>query len=160
MKKLFPVSVALLALCIGLMFQPIHVKASSKQWTGLNWAQGVAIGDYDNDHLNEIAYTEGSAGLATIFRSDGTTIAKQWSGLNNPYGLAIGDFDNDALNEIAITEKNGGKVTVYESDGVTVAKQWTGLQGPEGVAIGDFDNDGLKEIGSSRAKCAQAFYLT
>ena len=112
--------------------------------TGFSGLQGVAIGDINNDGLNEIAVSEGPAGTVTVCKNNGT-ILKQFTGLDNPSGVAIGDINNDGLNEIAIAEPNSSRVTVCKSDG-TIVKQFTGLNSPTGVAIGDFDNNGLNEI--------------
>jgi hypothetical protein len=122
------------------------VSVSATQWTGLVQPLGVAIGDYNNDGLNDIAFTE-LGGKVTVYRSDGTTIIKQWTGLTTvPDGVAIGDYNNDGLNDLAFSELNGGKVTVYKSDGTTIIKQWTGLNTPSCVSIGDYNNDGLNDI--------------
>src|SRR5271157_506479 len=112
--------------------------------TGFSGLQGVAIGDFNNDGLNEVAVSEGPAGSVTVCESNGT-ILKQFTGLDNPSGVAIGDINNDGLNEIAIAEPNSSTVIVCKIDG-TIVKQFTGLNSPTGVAIGDFDNNGLNEI--------------
>jgi hypothetical protein len=117
-------------------------------WTGFSGAQGVAVGDLDNDGLKETAISEGSAGMVTILRglSNGTSVVRQL-GVNNPFGVAIGDFNNDGRNEIAITEPDSDMVLVCRIDG-SIVKQFfltTGSR-PTGVAIGDFNNDGKNEI--------------
>jgi hypothetical protein len=144
-------SVAAVLLLIGFisMLNMGTVSVSAKQWTGLNQPMTVAIGDYNNDGLNEIAFTAAGSGKVTVCSNNGTII-KQWIGLTGPLGVAIGDYDNDGLNDIAITTSTGqhspGNVTVYRNDGITVIKQWTGINEPAGVAIGDYDNDGLNDI--------------
>jgi peptidoglycan hydrolase-like protein with peptidoglycan-binding domain len=127
------------------------VSVSATQWTGLDFPTGVAIGDYNNDGLNELAIAEAGGGKVTVYKSDGTTIMKQWTGLDSPYFVAVGDYDNDGLNDLAIEETGLGRVIVYKSDGTTVIKQWTGLNHPLGVAIGDYDNDGLNELAFAEA---------
>jgi hypothetical protein len=50
-----------------------------KQWTGLgNGPTGVAIGDYDNDGLNDIAIVQNAGGgnMVTVYKSDGVTVIK------------------------------------------------------------------------------------
>ena len=132
-----------------IVFVPkIHVEnVSATTWTGLNGPTGVAIGDYDNDGLNDLAFTEIYAGRVTVYKSDGTTIIKQWTGLSTPYCVAIGDYDNDGLNDLAFTEWGANRVTVYRTDYYyQTIKQWTGLNGPVYVAIGDYNNDGLNDL--------------
>jgi hypothetical protein len=99
-------------LLIGFFSMSNNVTVSAKQWTGLSNPQGVAIGDYDNDGLNDIAFAEFGGGKVTVYKSDGTTVIKQWTGLVGPAGVAIGDYNNDGLNDLAFTE-NGGRATVY-----------------------------------------------
>jgi len=115
-----------------------------KQWTDLYSPIAVAIGDYDNDGLNDIAIVENAYGrnMVIVYKSDGVTVIRQWTGLSNPGGPAIGDYDNDGLNDLAFPEFYAGQVTVYSSDG-TIIKQFNGLNAPNGVAIGDYNNDGL-----------------
>ena len=144
------VAVGLLAIGFISMSNVGIVSVSAKQWTGLNNPAGVAIGDYDNDGLNELAFAEcfggaEGAGRVTVYKSDGVTVIKQWTMLNNPQGVAIGDYDNDGQNDLAFAER-GGNVTVYKSDGTTVIKRWTGLAIPSGIAIGDYNNDGLNDL--------------
>ena len=134
------------------------VKVSAKQWTGLNEPEGVAIGDYDNDGLNDLAFTEYVGNRVTVYKSDGTTLIKQWTGLDFPEGVAIGDYDNDGLNDVVFPEyvlpSYVGRVTVYKSDGTTIIKQWTGLKYPCDAAIGDYNNDGLNDIAFTEAAVA------
>jgi len=141
-------------LLIGFVLMSGTVDVSATQWTGLNGPIYVAIGDYDNDGFNDLAFTDRDNYRVIVYKSDGTTIIKQWTGLASPSGVAIGDYNNDGLNDIAITDiipMGGiGNVTVYKNDGITIIKKWAVLN-PMGVAIGDYDNDGLNEIAFSNA---------
>jgi hypothetical protein len=111
---LVAVAVGLLAIGLISMSNVGIVSVSAKQWTGLNGPYGVAIGDYDNDGLNDLAFTEYvSGGRVTVYKSDGTTVIKQWTGLSYPLGVAIGDYNNDGLNDLAFAEAGAGRVTVY-----------------------------------------------
>jgi len=125
------------------------VKASVKQWVGLGGPWGVAIGDYDNDGLNDLAFSEMTGGRVSVYESDGTLI-RQWTGLSSPSGVAIGDYNNDGLSDIAITEVGGlDNVTVYRNDGTTIIRQWSGLRDPYFVAMGDYNNDGFTDLAFS-----------
>jgi hypothetical protein len=65
---------------------------------------GVAIGDYDNLGLNEIAITETyPVGNVTVYAENKTVVAN-WPGRNDPTGVAIGDFNNDGKNQLVFTE--------------------------------------------------------
>lgn len=135
----------LLSVFLVIEYIPRSIVVFATQWTGLSGPDGVAIGDYDNDGLNDIAFTEWGADNVTVYHSDGTTVIKQWTGLGSPWGVAIGDYDNDGLNDLAFAEFGAGRVTAYRSNGQMI-KQWTGLGNPRGVAIGDYDNDWLNDI--------------
>ena len=120
MRKIIVLSGLIAAgLLIAVFLTAIHFSAPTtvlaKQWTGLSDPRGVAIGDYDNDGLNDIAFTEYSysANRVTVYKSDGTTVIKQWTGLNGPGGVAIGDYNNDGLNDLAFSEYVALRVTVY-----------------------------------------------
>jgi len=123
-------------------------KSLIKQWPGLNDPRGVAIGDYDNDGLNDIVFCEYVSGKVTAYKSDGTTKINEWI-VSGPWGVALGDYDNDGLNDIAITQSYYNAMVAYKSDGTTTIKLWTGLNYPYGVAIGDYNNDGLNDIAVS-----------
>ena len=89
------VAAGLLAIGFILMSNVGIVSVSATQWTGLSGPRGVAIGDYNNDGQNDLAFTEAGANRVTVYKSDGTTIIKQWTGLSAPWGVAIGDYNND-----------------------------------------------------------------
>ena len=108
-------AVLLLAFFLVADYLSTPIVVFAKQWTGLGSPFDVAIGDYDNDGLNDLAFTEYETGKVTVYKSDGTTVIKQWTGLFTPCGVAIGDFDNDGLNDLAFTQMFGDNVTVYKS---------------------------------------------
>lgn len=142
------VAAGLLAIGFMSMSNIGIVSVSAKQWIGLNAPISVAIGDYDNDGLNELAFAEvcyPAPGRVTVYKNDGITIVKQWTGLSEPQCMAIGDYDNDGLNDLAFTERDANRMAVYKSDGTTIVKQWT-VNSPIGVAIGDYNNDGLNDL--------------
>jgi hypothetical protein len=155
-KKRMLLGLVAAGLLLAVLFVSISniENVSAIQWTGLTQPNSVAIGDYNNDGSNDVAFTEGTpTDTVTVYKSDGTTVIKQWTGLANAQWVAIGDYDNDGSNDLAFVEYGGGlsdgKVTVYKSDGTTIIKQWTGLSRSVGVAIGDYDNDGLNDLAFS-----------
>ena len=145
------VAVAAGLLAIGFISMSSIVDVSAKQWTGVNLPWGVAIGDYNDDGSNDIAFAEYNSGKVIVYKSDGTTILAQWTGLSYPVGVAIGDYNNDGLNDIAFAEREADTVKVYKNDGTTLIKQWTGLSEPDGVAVGDYNNDGLNDLAFTEA---------
>jgi hypothetical protein len=141
---------AALLLLTGLISTPSVVAASPTQWTVPSNPFGVAIGDYDNDGSNDIAFTIiGSVFELFVYKSDGVTLLKHWTSLASLRGVDIGDYDNDGSNDLAFAQTQslgGGTVTVYKNDSVTMIKQWTGLYSPLFISIGDYDNDGLNDL--------------
>ncbi len=140
--------VTALFLLTVLISIPSIVALSPTQWTVSIRPFAVAIGDYDNDGSNDIAFATLGVELL-VYKSDGVTLIEDWAFLPSLRGVDIGDYDNDGLNDIAFAQTEwlgGGKVTVYKNDGVTMIKQWTGLYSPLFICIGDYDNDGLNDL--------------
>jgi hypothetical protein len=118
-----------------------------KRLTGFGTPNAVAIGDYNNDGLNELAVSESGSDRLIICKSDGTVL-RQWTYYDVPHGLSIGDYDNDGLNDIAFGHWYNNKVTVLRSDG-SVAREFSTEVNAGFTAIGDYNNDGLNDIAFS-----------
>jgi hypothetical protein len=78
-------------------------------WGTNTYVSGVAIGDVNNDHLNEIVtsgdYNNGVSEIGQLVTWNGATLVgladREWLWGTNTYvsGVAIGDVNNDHLNE-------------------------------------------------------------
>jgi len=119
----------------------------------------VAIGDIDNDSLNELAST-GEASLVKLKYSGGSwarsDIAPSYPTPGYTFGLAyavaIGDVNNDSKEDVVVSDTGWGNISVYENkSGGWISTNVT-IYPPdeylfvESLAVGDADNDGKKEI--------------
>ncbi|MDH5405644.1 MAG: hypothetical protein OEZ30_08070 [Candidatus Aminicenantes bacterium] len=132
----------------------------------------LAVGDMDDDSLDEIAagQGEGAKSWVKLFDVDGSPISSfKAFGTSNTYGelhLTMGNFDADASEEIVVAQGEGGSswVKLFEADGTFIrsikAFGAANAQGEVHVAAGDLENDdgideivaGMGEGGSSRVK--------
>lgn len=134
--------------------KPGTVKATElapKVWIGLQYPLGLAIGDFDGNGLNELAFAEaGSArSRVVLYKSDGVTVLRQWEAAE-PMDVAIGDLDNDGLNDLAVVEREPNYyVNVHWGNGTQTYPFISGLYSPGAADIGDYDNDGLNELAYS-----------
>ncbi|MHA2428246.1 MAG: FG-GAP repeat domain-containing protein [Candidatus Hermodarchaeia archaeon] len=119
------------------------------------WGWELAIGDVDNDLLNEIvvAFVYDSQGYELkYYEFDGTN----WTEHNiaNPDGttlaVAIGDIDNDGLNEVAMgtMQGSGYELSYYEYESGSWNEFYIedNLGECDGIEIADIDQDGLNEL--------------
>jgi hypothetical protein len=122
-------------------------------------AYEVAIGDIDNDSLNELASTGGSH-LVKLDYSGGSwarsDIASSYPTPGYTFGLAyavaIGDVNNDSRDDVVVSDTDKGNISVYEnrsggwfSTNVTISPPSDYVM-VEDVTVGDADNDGKDEI--------------
>jgi hypothetical protein len=157
-------------LLFGMLIVPAQAllsqNSTSWYWVSDTNATAVAIGDVNNDGLNETVtcgyYNNGASWVAQLVVWNSITLVAQadkewlWGTDTQVSGVAIGDVNNDGLKEIVTVGEffNGvswiGQLIVW--NGVTLVaqadKEW--LWGTDtqvsGVAIGDVNTDGLKEI--------------
>jgi hypothetical protein len=123
-----------------------------------NTVEIVAVGDADNDGLNDIARGMWGAGGASILKLYKGQIGGGWTEvpLDNPasycYAVAIGDADNDTYNEIVAGYDFGAtyelKMYKYVAGGwvTTNIAAFGGSVSVKSVSIGDANNDGTKDI--------------
>ncbi len=120
-------------------------------------ANRVAIGDFDEDGILDLAVTHAS-GLMT-FRGNGTggtgngTFAAgvAESGIGQCVGIVAADLDNDGVLDLAVTDSVGNRVGILiggafptgDGNGAFGSPVFYGTGGnPEGIAAGDLDLDG------------------
>ena len=119
----------------------------------------LAVGDVDDDSLDEIAAGQGEGGKSWVkfFEVNGSLISTfKAFGVANTNGelhLTIGNFDADTSdNEIAIAQGEGGQswVKVFKADGtfIRALKAFGGAnaKGEVHLATGDLNKDGFDEI--------------
>ncbi len=129
----------------------------SKHYPQQNFTACFAIGDIDNDSLNEIVL----ASMNDPVTDDTLRILKfnaqtsefeqiSWTTMGDNvgfWGVAIGNLDNDLINEIAVgADSQGIRVYSFENNVLNLEWEYTTARFPYSLAIGDVDNDGSKEI--------------
>ena len=140
---------------------PFYIFGGDSNWIETNVSgntyefNSLAIGDADNDGLNEIVAGYSGSGINELRIYN--WINDKWSETNITDGLSlykviIGDVDNDGLNEIVVG-LNGihdYELKIYNWSESSWSQRdvepaaYTGNIGT--LAIGDADNDGLNEI--------------
>jgi hypothetical protein len=121
----------------------------------------IAVGDTDNDGLNEIVVANGNGwdtGSFFIYKHNNgvyTRVFEKSSFGNFITDLLIEDYDNDGLNEVLLSNSQNGTIHAFQWNGSNYVEEYTytfgGYSGTEGnpsIAVGNVDDnvDGLKEI--------------
>jgi hypothetical protein len=131
---------------------------NSDLYTG-NKPRDIAIGDLNNDGLDDIAVANGGSQNLYIYYNDknSTPTSKDVTLLvnDNPRGVEIGDLNNDGLNDIVVTQYGSPEIFVYyqnDGGGFNTNPDRRLLTG-EGesinyfmIAINDLNNDGLNDL--------------
>ena len=110
--------------------------------------RSIAIGDFNNDGIQDIATANSFAQSVSIRFGDGfghfsgTTNVSVGS---NPYSIAIGDFNNDGNQDFATANRDTNTVSIRLGNGAGGFSGTTEISvgnRPENIAVGDFNNDG------------------
>lgn len=128
-------------------FAPARVLAAGRA------PQGVAVADFDEDGLSDIAVPADAAPFGvTVLLSNGngtfmaTTIALSASAVS----VATGDFNGDAHRDIAVGEEGGAVVVILGvgdgTFGAPLAPASTGGGGAVRIAAADLDGNGRDDI--------------
>jgi hypothetical protein len=117
----------------------------------------VAVGDFNNDNLLDIAVANyGTNNVGVFLRYGNGTFVSQstystGSG-SGPYSIAVGDFNNDNQLDIVVTNYNWvGNVGVFVGYGNGTFSNQTSYStgqgsGPTDACVGDLNNDGRLDI--------------
>lgn len=120
----------------------------------------VAIGDMNNDNLNDIVvmsgqfYADDNIGILPQ-RSDHTyansdVVYYDLGFDQNTCGVAIGDINNDTRNDLAVTYGgNAGQIGVFLQNGsgtLDPVISYYAYDCPEPIEIADIDRDGRKDV--------------
>jgi hypothetical protein len=115
----------------------------------------VAIGDLNNDGLQDLAVANtGSASVSTFLNSGNGTFATKvdYTTGNSPFDVAIGDLNNDGLPDLAIANYNSASVSTLLNNGngtFATKVDYTTWGNPVSIAIGDLNNDGYADLATA-----------
>ena len=116
-------------------------------------SNAVAIGDFNNDHKNDIALVNFGGGdtISILLNSGAGTFPTntQYNTGGAGYGIATGDFNNDGNLDVVVTGEESNNISVLLGNGTgafpSFATYTTGSL-PMGVSVGDFNHDGFLDI--------------
>jgi hypothetical protein len=117
----------------------------------LEFMRNLAAGDFDNDHLLDLAVADRNG--VTVFYSKGdrtfTSVANVFTGQSN---LASGDFNGDGTADLAVTRLSGafipGGLNILVGDRTRTFRTTAVFPGWQltPVISGDFDHDGKTDL--------------
>ncbi len=132
-----------------------HFKPRATYQTGGLYAQGLAVGDFDNNGTVDVAVINSGSANVTIMSNDGTgdfSLASTISINGNPTSIAAADFNGDSILDLAIVDDQNGLVDVAYGDiggGFQPLVASPAGQYPEKLAVGDFNGDGTPDVAVS-----------
>jgi FG-GAP-like repeat/FG-GAP repeat len=115
---------------------------------------GVAIGDFNGDHLADLAVSAFGAGnVAVLLRrpaDDGFGAGQTVAAGVRLDGIAAGDFNGDGLVDLAVSEYDAARVALLLGDGgggftLQGTTYATGTQ-PAAMTSADFNGDGVADV--------------
>ena len=117
---------------------------------GISGAQDIAIDDYNNDGLPDMAITTG-VNTVRIKLNEGNRVFSEGIDYLAENGLNIksGDFNGDDNVDLAITRPDNNRVSVLLGNGDGTfqnTKNFVVGYRPRGIAIADFNNDNFMDI--------------
>ncbi len=119
----------------------------------MNSPVAVGIGDFNNDHLQDIALTTDDELLIYLQNPNGSLANPVgYPDPGRPESLAVGDINNDGLDDIVTTNFDRNTISVFlqQSGGLFASRgTYATNSGPDAVAVGDLNGDGLTDIAVS-----------
>ena len=115
----------------------------------------LAIGDFNNDNLLDIAVANFRSNSISILLGNGNgTFANYRSystGSTSPVSIAVGDFNNDTKQDLVVANEKGDNVGVFIGYGNGSFAEQISYAMPNGsspvwVVVSDFNNDNISDI--------------
>jgi hypothetical protein len=113
-------------------------------------ALSVAVGDFNGDHISDLAVLSGRGYLSVLVSNgDGTFREHDYLAGDDPFSVAVGDFNGDGTPDLAASDAGNSRVNVWLGNGDgTFQYRSTSAAGDEpfSVAVGDFNGDGTLDL--------------
>ncbi len=110
---------------------------------------GFAVGDFDGDGLNDVAFAVSGAGTGYIAYASGGDIIPL-ADLGSTFDIVAGDFNGDGLLDLAATDNDDGRIAIALQDPaggfepVSFTATTSRLVGT--IAVGDFNGDNRVDL--------------
>jgi hypothetical protein len=127
--------------------------AASSLPTAGHYTTGIAVGDYNEDGIPDLAVANIADYNVTILfgKGDGTFTASPHVVPITAQSIVTGDFNGDGIADLATAEGYAVSVYLGKGDGTFTAagkNEWSQVN-PLYLAAGDFNGDGLTDIAAS-----------
>ena len=112
----------------------------------------VAVGDFNNDGIADLAVTESGATTVSILLGDGSggfmEVQPRVAVGSVPRDVAVGDFNGDGIADLEVANQGSNTVSILlgNGDGTFDTSQVAVGTSPFGVAVGYFNNDGFADL--------------
>lgn len=117
----------------------------------------LAVGDFDDDRVDEIAVANFESRTVTVLRSDGTgnfRIKTTLALTHRPTSLIVGNFNQDKRLDLIVTNFDDGRISIFHGDGagqLTPTRQIIVGAGPYTLASDDFNRDQILDVAIANA---------
>lgn len=145
-------------LIISILFLLKEVEAFPKKTNPdlnlitINEPISVAIGDLNNDKLNDIAVSNFKSNNINIYFQQKNFTFPKFANLsfdvgNKPSSIVIGDLNNDSLNDVAVANSGSNNITIfYQNPNSFTSFNLITEDFPIKLDVGDLNNDSLDDI--------------
>ena len=142
----------------GTFNAPVYYSVSNPV-TANTLTHGVAVGDINGDHLNDIVVTYGGnspyANIGVFSQNTSGTLnpVASYSSLDCPEPIEIADVTGDGRKDIIVLHGGWNAVGIYQqsASGMLQSEKlypipYASHYNPHGLAVGDINSSGLKDI--------------
>ncbi len=125
--------------------------------TGGTTPQSVAIGDFNNDAVLDLAVANfGSGDVSVLLGTGGGSFAAAdtYAVGCDLSGIVVGDFDGDGNSDLAVSDRFISNASVLLGDGnglFGTAANYLVLPNPRSIVSGDFNGDGYLDLATVHA---------
>lgn len=128
--------------------------AGSPISTGTNVFSNIAVGDFNGDGMQDLAFPDGNNVSVLLGNGSGGFAAARGSPFaagSDPMWVVVGDFNGDGIQDLAAANNGSNNVTVLLGNGLGGFSMASGSpfpagSGPFSMVTGDFNGDGVADL--------------
>jgi hypothetical protein len=135
------------------------IGSGTTSWSGDDSGSRIAVGDYDNDGLPDLALTDG------IYHNDGNGAFHRVMSSYSPSissAMAWGDYDNDGYIDLAVINRDGTYVYHNNGNGTFTQVASLGIKAdnpsPSSISWADYNNDGRLDLLVAKSNNTRLFH--